>query len=235
MAKKSAAVTDVFGAAPVKEVKPKADKKTEKPGVEMGSAIEKVAAIDFITKSLKGLRETYEGMAKDEMFDKFLEQGMKAQHRPENFRGTHGMGEASCELRQRASTSPLSDEEVSELTKANIEVEEVTIVEEAFQFNPEVLKNPELRAKISAAFAKIDFGGLTPIIKIEEQKKAVVTPEAIEKVFATITDSKLGRKLASMMTVLAIKSKWNGKKQDAYSLLNDDLKNGTEKNGTENS
>jgi hypothetical protein len=225
MAKKSTTTTpvaDIFGAAPTKAEEPKGKKKTEKPGVEMGTAIQKVAAIDFLMKALKGTRETYEGMAKDEMFDRFLEDGMKAEHRPENFRGVNGKGEASCEMRQRSSASPLSVEEVDALTEAGIEVTKVVTQEEAFQFNPEVLKNPELRAQISAAFAKINFGDIQPIVRIEPKEEYVASPEAIEKVFNSIKDSKLARKLTSMLTTLAIKSKWNGSKQEAYALLSED-------------
>lgn len=216
MAKK--VVEDVFGSAPTKDVPKKADKKT-KAGVESGPALAKVAAIDFITKSLKGLRETYEGMAKDEMLDKFVEDGLKAGKRPENYRGVSGLGEASCELKKRATSSPVSEDEVSELTKMGIEVKLETVQEEMFVFNPEILKNPELRAKISAAFAKIDFGGVQPIERIAPVQKYVASEEAIEAVFKTAKTPAVGSKLLSMVTTLAIKSKWNGTKAQAYELL----------------
>lgn len=219
MAKKMV-VEDIFGAAPTKEV-PKKDEK-KKAGIESGPAIAMVAAIDYITKSLKGLRETYEAMAKDEMLDVFVGDGLKIGKRPENYRGVNGLGEASCELRKRASSSPLLDEEVSELKKAGIEVKLETTQEEMFVFNPEVLKNPELRAKISAAFAKIDFEGLQPIERIAPVQKYVATEEAIDEVFKISKTAKIGSKLLSLVTVLAIKPKWNGNKAQAYDLLAQD-------------
>jgi hypothetical protein len=212
------AVIDVFGAAPVVPSKRKAEK-GEKPGIESGVALAKVAAIDFIMKSLKGVRETYEGMLKDEMLDKFVETGLAGQKRPDNYRGVNGKGEASCEMRKRSTASPLSDDEVSELAKLGIEIKLETVQEEMFVFNAEVLKNPELRAKISAAFAKIDFGDIQPISKIEAQQKYVASEEAIEEVFKKSKTQAIGSKLLSMLTTLAVKSKWNGNKSDAYALL----------------
>lgn len=220
MAKK-VAVEDIFGAAPTKDMPKKSDKKT-KAGVESGPAIAKVAAIDYITKSLKGLRETYEQMAKDEMLDVFVADGLKNQKRPENYRGVNGLGEASCELKKRATSSPLLEDEVSELKKAGIEVKLETVQEEMFVFNPEILKNPEMRAKISAAFAKIDFGGIQPIERIAPVQKYVATEEAIEEVFKKSKTAGIGSKLLSMVTVLAIKTKWNGNKVQAYDLLAED-------------
>jgi len=225
MAKKTQESLDMFAAAAktaVIEEKPKG-KKAEKPGIESGSALAKVAAIDFITKSLKGVRETYEGMLKDEMFDHFLDEGIKIGRRPENYRGINGFGEASCEMRQRSSASVLTEEEASELTKAKIEVTEVTIKEEAYLFNPEVISNPELRAKVSKALSGIDFGGLQPILYQPSEKAKVASPEAIEQAFKVIKDSKILRKIAGMLTTLAVKSKWNAGKQEAYKLLSEDL------------
>jgi hypothetical protein len=217
---KTAVVPDVFGLAPV--LAPKEKGKKEKAGVPSGPALAYVAAIDYIMKSLKGVRETYEGMLKDEMLDRFVEQGMEHKKRPDNYRGVNGMGEASCEMRKRSTASPLTETEVEELAKLKIEVQLETVQEEMFVFNAEVLKNPELRAKISAAFAKIDFGELQPISKIEAQKKYVASEESIEEVFKKAKDSKICSKLVSMLTTLAVKSKWSGTKHDAFTLLSEE-------------
>jgi hypothetical protein len=222
--KTPAAAPDMFAAATTNAVipeKPKA-KKAEKPGVEMGVALEKIAAIDALTASLKGIRETYEGQVKDEMADRFVSEGTAIKHRPENFRGVHGLGEASCELRKRSTASALSEEEANELIKAGIEVEEVEVTPEAFLFNPEVIANPELRAKVSAALAKIDFGGLQPIQFQPAVKKFVATESMINSVFSK-TKGKTAAKLLSFVTVLGVKTSWRGTKADAYAALGSDI------------
>ena len=222
MAKKTATpAPDLFATATVISEKPKG-KKT-KDGVESGPALAKVAAIDFIKKSLEGVRSTYEGMLKDEMFDRFLDEGLKTQRRPDSYRGVNGLGEASCELRQRSSASALSAEELEELQKAKIQVKKVTIKEEAYIFNSEIITNPELRAKVSKALSGIDFGDLQPILKQNAEVAYVASPEAIEQTFKDIKDSMALRRVASMLVTLAVKTKWNGGKQEAYGLLAEDL------------
>jgi hypothetical protein len=218
------AAPDMFAAAAINAVVPEKPKtkKAEKPGVEMGEALQKVAAIDAIMTSLKGIREQYEGQVKDEMADRFVSEGVAIHHRPENFRGVNGLAEASCELRKRSTASAIAEEEVSEFVKAGIEVEEIEVTPEAFLFNPEILSNPKHKAKLSAAIAALDFDGVQPILYQPAVKKYVATESMIDAVFSK-AKGKVAAKLMSMVTVLGLKTKWNGSKKAAYTILADDM------------
>ena len=213
---------DLFATAQAEAVvvPEKKSKKAEKPGVEMGEALAQVAAIDFIMESLKGQRSEFESTVKEEMQDHFIQEGIALKHRPANFKGVAGgFASASCELRKRSTASVLSDEEVSELIKVGIEVEEVEVRPEAFLFNPEVLADVKLREKVSKALAGIDFGGLQPILYQAPEKKFVANETMIDKVFSEIKNKKIVAKLLSMVTVLGVKSKWTGTKSQALELL----------------
>lgn len=212
---------DLFAAAQASAPTPaKKEKKAEKVGIPMGSALEKVAAVDFIMESLKGVRTTYEGMVKDEMNSHFVEEGSLIQRKPENFRGVSGKGEASCELRRRSSASAIPEEEAAELIAAGIEVEETIVTPEAFLFNPEILANPELRAKVSEALSKIDFGGLQPLLYQPPVKKFLASDEIISAVFKS---AKKVAKLLGSVTTMSLKTKWSGTRGEAYQVLDQDL------------
>ncbi len=183
--------------------KPKATKVRAEQVIE---GIEAVASLDAVIKSLKAVKDTKDAEVKESMMAYFVQTGVSLKARPENFRGVEGTASASCELRQRATTSPLSESEIELLTEKNIPVEVVTDTVETFVINPDYLNDPKVMGAIEAALKKAKGIPEDLFLKQEGKSKTVVAEGAIDKLFATYDEDSCAD-LLPLISVPAIKPK----------------------------
>lgn len=145
--------------------------------------IEKMAAIDAMIKSLETLKETECGEIKPQMLTKFLELGGAIGATPENFRGVEGLGQASCELRRRSSTSPLSEAEREILKSNGIDFTCVDVVADTFVINPIYATDEKLLERVGKALEKVKDIPEDFIMKQEGKQKYIVGENCLDQAF----------------------------------------------------
>jgi hypothetical protein len=236
---------DLFATAPTAPAAPKVESKSKSKKTvaltgkweEKENAHDLFAAAKAIADAATGFMKTLEGEVKKETKKIFTEMGMTLGKKPESFEGTSAHANSNCQLRQRASTSPLTPEEIRIARENNIPLEEKVIraeIPERFFFNEDLLSNPKYRYQISKALGKIDFGGQSPIIRQAPEEKVVayITAEnsidalfngTIKKddhAFETGQDEVAKvQQLMSLVGVLALKTQFTGSLKDAFELL----------------
>jgi hypothetical protein len=188
--------------ANAKTVNPvKATKKSSTKNEVQIDGLKQLAEIDALMKALTAAKTTLEQSVKSDAFDHFFNEAQETAKRPDNFRGIDGYASASVEMRKRATTSALSDEEVKMFEKYDLEVEKVVAVQKLFAINPSYASDDKLLQKVEEAIAQIvpvDF-----IVVQEEKSKNVVGEATIDKAFS----SKAPREIIEAITVMAIKPK----------------------------
>lgn len=210
---------DIFATAPAApSTEKKAKGKKAKPELQIGTNLDVLAAADAIAKTLEGVQSAYSTMVKNTMSKHFASEGTTLGRRPENVRGIGDHSSASLELKKRDSRLALTTEEVTYLEEAGVEVEEKVTQEERFFFNEAILADPILRAKVSAAFALIEFGDITPIVKQEKVVSKIVSDESIEQAFKDKTPEQ-AEKLTAIVGTLAIKPTFAGTLREAIEVL----------------
>jgi hypothetical protein len=215
--KTKTAAPDLFAAAPVVKAPPtpKAKRGEKKKTIDLGENLNVLAALDQVAEAVAGARVVYEGMIKDQVTDIFVEEGMELGKRPENMLGKACFSTASLELRKRSSASALNTDDQALLAKYNVPMGEKVIkdaVPERFFFNPEILENPKLRAKVSAALGGVDFGGIAPLLQQPAEPAItakVASDESIQAVFTAADNAKDVAQLMKLVTTLALKVKMN--------------------------
>lgn len=180
-------------------------KKSDKVTFEI-DGLEELARVTRVRKALEALEKTMAEEVKNQMADRFVEIGMEKGARPENFTGVEGVATASCELRIRASSSPVNGDEAAILKDFDIGVEEIEEQQEHYYFDNTVLADPVKRAKIEKALSK---AGLTDniILKQEARVRYIVPSDALDKIFSKIKESSFVKRLVGICGVLAIKPK----------------------------
>jgi hypothetical protein len=166
-----------------------------------------------LIKSLSALGDTYDAKVKAKMAEEFATMALAKGKRPINFIGVSSKAEASCELRRRASNNPLTSEEISLLEAADVPVAQDVIREEIperYFFNPEIVADATLAAKISAALSSIpELAGQEIIIRQPMQEalyKTIVGDDALDAVGAT-KDLELIKELLPIVSSLSIRVK----------------------------
>lgn len=207
---------NMFDSAPVVVVKSAAAEKEAKNKtreVALGDKLDYLAAINALTDSLAAVKEVYYKEVTAEMADSFTDEAMKIQKRPTNFRGIGNESEASCELRKRASTSKLSDEEVAILKEHNIKYDEAIVsegIDEQFFFNPALLEDKTIAGLISKKLSEIpELAGKQVIMKQAKREKTtknIVAEESFDQI-AKLQDRTLVKQLLSIVSVLGVKPK----------------------------
>jgi len=149
----AAAAIDLFApVGPTAVVAEKKGKKSkDKEEVELGVDLDVYAALKVLTDNLATLAATYEENVKNNVIGIFTKSIIETGKRPESFRGTGKVSEASCEIRNKASNYDLGDETVKVLTDNNIPFEQITEQEEVYAFNPAVLADPAVRDALNRA------------------------------------------------------------------------------------
>ncbi len=215
MAKK----VDIFSAAEKVAPTPEKKAKKTKEQIVLGSDLDNFSAAVAVTKTLEGVAATYEARIKANMLKLFASMGSEANKRPANFEGVGATSSASCELKKRASSSVLTEEEASMLTEKGIKLDEKVIREEAYLFNQAILADPVLRKKVSDALSKIDFGGISPILHQEREVKKVIHEESLDQLFMLSESEDEAAALIPTVGTLSIKPKFEGTLSDAVSML----------------
>lgn len=200
---------NIFAQAKVIEAKPAKSKKDDKTEVRI-AGLEDYAIICDLVKNLTTIKETVGETVKNEMRKIFASSKTK----PENFRGIDGKASASCEMRKRSSTSPLTPEEVELLSRNSIPFDTVAVTEERYVINPAYMNDQKLLEKISEALSKVKGLPDDFIMLQKGTEKSIVSDRTIEKVF----ECGLGESLIDTVAVLAIKPKMDN--VDVSSALN---------------
>jgi len=182
---------------------PKAKKADTKPVVEI-KGLEELAAIEAVIKSLSALKETLEADVKTGMKAVFVETGMKAGKRPENFKGQEGIALASCELRKRSSASVLSEKEEQLFAEHNIPTDTITTQVETFIINPAYINDGALLERVGNAIGKVKGVPEDFIQKQEAVTKTVTTDASLDALF-TLKDANVVSTMLSMVGTLALK------------------------------
>ncbi len=179
-----------------KETKKKADKDTYEV-----AGLANYAMVDAVVKGYGALKETFGGLAKNEMTKVFIEaskkRGNQLTKRPPNFRGTEGVkAEGSCEIRVRNWNSVLEPEETAILDRHKIPYGYRVSKEEGYFVNPEHYGLVEKMKGLPADF----------LLYQAEEKVPVASAESVEAVFA----KGLADKLLDIVATLAIKAQYKG-------------------------
>lgn len=188
---------NMFEVAKAQPVKAAAKSKGKTKDEVVLEGLEDVAVLDALIKSLTGLKDSLRGPVNDQMREIFIDGS-------ENFLAVEGDASASAELRKRATTSPLTTEEVEALKADDIVVGEIERTPERFVINPAYADNSVLLEKVSKALAKVagmpnDFVQFQAGVKVP-----VVTDETFE---AVMGDKELAAKYIDTVGVLALKPK----------------------------
>lgn len=205
----------VFATAKTKQVKPKLKKKeTEEIYLE---DLDTFASIDALINTLKAVKDTYGESVKRQMMNHFVDVTLDLQEKPSNFKGVGDISEASCQLKKKSSTSPLSAADIAILKKYKVSVKKEVVSpaqEESYQFSEEVMEliesKPRIAKKISDALLSIP-----ELRKIEVLEKVPASEEvSIECVddrtfddIAKLKDSDAVKTCYNIVSVLAVNAK----------------------------
>ena len=194
----------MFGDAKTLKTASAKAKKPATPEIEI-DGLEDVAALDAAIKSLTALKKAKEaGVKEGPMTAYFVSTGAAAKARPQNFRGTDGSATASCELRIRSSTSPLTDDEEGLMVAKGLPVEEVVEVAATYVINPAYLEDEVLLGKVEAALKKVSGIPQDFIMRQEGKSKKIVGEKALDELFANHSEAAIAD-LLPLVGVLAIK------------------------------
>ena len=171
-----------FASAPKVETKEAGKKKPAQVQVEMRH-IKKIGALDWLITAATTVKDVFMTELKQDILDRSVTVGCEKKVKPDNFVGEEDGHTASCQLRKRTSTSVLTSEEVALCEEMGIPVEEKTITEETFIFNPAYLGDAVMMAKIEKALQGIP-GLPGDIIQQQAGKKVkIVTDDSIAAAF----------------------------------------------------
>lgn len=215
MAAKKPGKVDIFASAAAVEAAPidpfKVKKKKGPEEVDMGPALDLLAAIKHVTKALSGVAESVDGEVKAKMSQEFALRAIAAGRQPENFKGVSDAAEASCQLKERSERSRLSDDEKDLLERHAVPVKKLVVTEaipERFFFNPELVADAKLAAKISEALSKVPELAEKQVmmrqVPREEQAAWVVGEGALDAV-AKLKDRNVVAELLKVAGSLAIR------------------------------
>lgn len=165
-------------------------KKTDREEIRI-AGLRDYAVLDNLEKAIKAKKETLRVAIDDAVLDTFLAKGgavfvgnkkIKDGFQPDNFRGVDDVADASCELRKRDSRRALDAFQIEALNEYGIETETVGDVAETFIFNPELVGDQEIMAKVAKALEKVKGLPDNLIQKQVANKKVVTTDNSIRQV-----------------------------------------------------
>ncbi len=199
------------GFADAKTVPAKAPK-SKKPEVEHVevAGLEAVASLKVVIDSLKAIQDTMMSEVKDAMMSRFAATGIMTKKAPANFRGIEGDASASCELRRRAVTSPLTEDEITLCDAHGVPTEVVTDTVETYIINPEYLSDPAVMSAVEAALKKAKGIPSDLFMKQEAKSKTVVAEGCFDKLFAQKITKSDAEAMLAVIGVPAVKATLNG-------------------------
>jgi hypothetical protein len=187
-------------------------RKVEVAEIEV-KGMERLAALDAAIKTLQALKEAEEVSVKAVMAAHWITEGTEKKDRPANFNGIEGAAKGSCQLKSRAVSSGLSDDEQKLLAANNIPFGTNVKTEAAFLINPKYTNDMAIQAVVEEALSSVtlpdDF-----LLKQEEISVKVATDESIKEVFQK--SAATAELLLPVVTTMAIKPSIEG---DFWSIL----------------
>lgn len=162
-----------------------------------------VAEIDALLKSLGALKVTVEAEVKAAAMDNFMEIAAEQGKRPESFRGVEDTASASVELRKRATTSPLTAEQLAMMQAAGLPTGKNVKTKKLFGINPNYVEDIKMMERVETVLEGLGLPDDFFVLQ-EEVSTDVVTDETLEKAFKMPT---LDRTIIESLTVLALKPK----------------------------
>lgn len=165
-----------------------------------------LAAIDGMLKTLSAIREQFEVQVKSGGLDIVVAEALRTGQRPANFKILDDGATGAYELRARASTSPLTADEVLIARSLGLPVVENIKVRGGFQFDGETMADPVKMEAISNALESVkELGGKNPIIRVPEVKTEVLGAGAVEASCALKVEERirLGLSLAAVQAAKA--------------------------------
>ncbi len=176
----------------------KAGLKKSSRDYETVDGVEMCASINVVEDTLAALRELHEGDVKVAMQNRTVALGAQHHKHPGNYFGEEGDGEASLQIKKRASNSKLDENQVAMLTQYGIPFETVP---NSYKLNPKYVENETLMKKVNAALNKIP--DMPDDIWVEVPGKAIVNDESIAAVFR-LNDKDTINNLLPLVTTLAV-------------------------------
>ena len=163
-----------------------------------------LASLKRVIKAVQALYTTTEAQVKESVTEIFVRQGLDLRKQPKNFDACEGAAKANCQMRRRAVTSRLSEEEANALQQAGVSVTKVVAQVEAYQFNPKYKNDSTLLGKVSKAICKIP--GVPPdlIVMQEEVSHYATTEESITEAFQKCDREKV-KEILKIVAVVALK------------------------------
>jgi len=210
------APVSVFGTAPV-VVKQQATI-AKKDQLVPVAGLRRYGAMAVLEKLIKSYKEVWRNPIRDVADARWMEEAMKHQTRPDNFRAVEATfdaaGVATCdngtqasvEFRKRATNSPLKDEEVAILDADEIPYDRVPLVagSSVFAINSRYEADAALMQRVGEAIASVE--GL-PADFIIQPVKRVVSEDTLKAVFKRRekeTDSQYVDRLNRLIPVVRV-------------------------------
>lgn len=163
--------------------------------------LEQLAKINALMEALGGIQATLAAQCKEVGLDVLITEGNKIEKRPENFRGTDGIASASVELRKRASTSPLTPEQVALVELHGMKPFKQITTNKMYGINPVFAEDEKLLEAVEKALDGIVPDGF--IVVQEEKSKMIVTDEMLDAAFK----KGIPREVVETVSVMALKPK----------------------------
>lgn len=156
--------------------------------------------------ALTSLKGVYEMKVKTAAVNHWVKEGMKLKRKPENIRAVEGVANGSVEMRNRASSSPLTPEDAQRLRDHNIPLDEVISQKGVWVIDPTIISDDEKMKQVVACLKDLSFAG--DLFKWQEEKKVTIidsTKDASLNAIFALQNEDVVRDLLSMSAVVAIK------------------------------
>ncbi len=179
------------------------------PGLHLYAALNALKAniegrIEVVANEIKFGRTDKNGTIIGGMLDYFVTNGMKAQKKPDNYKGEDQGTVASLQMKARGAGSALSEEEQILFSDNDIPLEEIVDRDETFVINPAYGKDMDMLARVSEALEGLglpaDF-----ILRQEKVSKVVATPASMDAIFG-LEDVDLVKALVPLVSTFAIRA-----------------------------
>lgn len=211
---------NMFASAKVEAPKPKKSKAASRLTVTMDGLAE-LAAANALIDSITTIKATLEEKVKAASLAIFADQAIEGHKKPESFNLEDTGATGQFQLRKRAATSPLTPAEKAILEGFGLPVKVNTKVEECFKFRSEVLADPAMAERISAAIcADPVLASMDLIVKQEAIKTDIVADDTLEKAASTLTEKNALLAVLKIAGVQALKTAFaSPEMQEAINVL----------------
>lgn len=187
---------DIFANAPKAATKTAAKGKKDTVVVET-KGLELYAALKVVEDNVKAQRSVVEVGVKEQMTQRFIDEGIKLGKKPESYKGEENGTTGSLQFKCLPNTSALSDETQAMLKERDIPMKRVVSKPQTFIFNPAYADlsdkhNKAIFDAISKVLAPLMEKGIVPrdlIQQQDEESKMTADEDTIAAVFKLKTEN----------------------------------------------